>query len=116
MKVLNGFDSFLCYLAAKTYGYTCLAGSRKFVRSVFIWEQDSTLKWLCFRVISCGINEGLALRCSLFPLSTLFHGIYYGNIERLMILLIGSAKITDLRQGPGFGVPRHMIYFNLYLR
>ena len=69
-----------------------LAGSRKCVRSVFIWEQDSALKWLCFRVISCEINEGIALKCSLLPLSTLFHGIYYGNIERLMILLIYSAK------------------------
>ena len=58
-----------------------LAGSRKSVHSVFIWEQDSALKWLCFRVISCGINEGLALKCSLLPLSTLFHGIYYGNID-----------------------------------
>ena len=92
ITVLNGFDSFLCYLAAKTYGYICLAVSKKFVRSVFIWEQGSALKWLCFRVISCGINEGLALKCSLLPLSTLFHGIYYGNIERLMILLIDSAK------------------------
>ena len=91
IKVLNGFDSFLCYLAAKTYGYICLTGSRKFARSVFIWEQDGALKWLCFRVISCGINEGLALKCSLLPLSTLIHGIYYGNIERL-ILLIDSAK------------------------
>ena len=41
IKVLNGFDSFLYYLAAKTYGYICLAGSRKFVCSVIIWEQDS---------------------------------------------------------------------------
>jgi hypothetical protein len=81
ITVLNGFDSFLCYLAAKTYGYICLAGSRKFVRSVFIWEQDSALKWLCFRVITCGINGVLALKCSLLPLSTLFHGIYYGNID-----------------------------------
>ena len=92
IKVLNGFDNFLCYLAAKTYGYICLAGSRKLARSVFIWERGIALKWLCFRVISCGINEGLALKCSLLPLSTLFHGIYYGNIERLMILLIDSAK------------------------
>ena len=29
------------YLAAKTYGYFCLAGSRKYVGSVIIWEQDS---------------------------------------------------------------------------
>ena len=69
-----------------------LAGSRKCVGSVFIWEQDRALKWLCFRVISCGINEGLTLKLSLLPLSTLFHGIYYGNIERLMILLVDSAK------------------------
>ena len=81
IKVLNGFDKCLCYLAAKTYGYICLAGSRKLARSVFIWERGIALKWLCFRVISCGINEGLALKCSLLPLSTLFHGIYYGNID-----------------------------------
>ena len=94
IKILNGFDSCLCYLADKMYGYICLAGSRQFVRSVFIWEQDSALNWFCFRVISCGINEGLALKCSLLSLSTLFHGIYYGNFERLMILLIDSAKNT----------------------
>ena len=41
IKVLNGFDSFLCYWAAKMYGYICLEGSRKFVCSVIIWEQDS---------------------------------------------------------------------------
>jgi len=40
---LNGFDSFLCYLAVKTYGYICLAGSRKFIRSVIIWVQDGAL-------------------------------------------------------------------------
>ena len=41
ITILIGFDSFLCYLAAKTYGYICLAGSRKFVLIVIIWEQDS---------------------------------------------------------------------------
>ena len=43
IKVLDGFDSFLCYFAAKTDGYICLAGSRKFIRSVIIWVQDSAL-------------------------------------------------------------------------
>ena len=43
IKVLDGFDSLLCYLAAKTYGYICLAGSMKFIRSVIIWLQDSAL-------------------------------------------------------------------------
>ena len=43
IKVLDRFDSFLCYLAAKTYGYTCLAGSRNFIRSVIIWVQDTAL-------------------------------------------------------------------------
>ena len=43
IKVLNGFDSFLCYLAAKTYGYNCLAVSRKFVRSVFSWPFGSRI-------------------------------------------------------------------------
>ena len=41
IKVLNGFDSFSCYLAAKMYGYICLAGSKKFVHSVIIWKHDS---------------------------------------------------------------------------
>ena len=31
IKFLDGFDSFLCYLAAKTYGYICLTESRKFI-------------------------------------------------------------------------------------
>ena len=43
IKVLDGFDPFLCYLAAKTYGYICLAGSRKCIRSVIIWVQDTAL-------------------------------------------------------------------------
>ena len=43
IQVLDGFDSFLCYLAAKTYGYICLAGSRKFIGSVIIWVQDTAL-------------------------------------------------------------------------
>ena len=43
IKVLNGFYSILCYLAAKTYGYICLAGSKKFIRSVIIWVQDTAL-------------------------------------------------------------------------
>ena len=34
--VLDGFDLFLCYLAANMFGYICLAGSRKFIRSVII--------------------------------------------------------------------------------
>ena len=41
INVLNRFDSFLCYKAANMYGYICLAGSRKFVCSVVIWERDS---------------------------------------------------------------------------
>ena len=44
-QVPDGFDSFLCYLAVKTYGYICLAGSRKFIRSVIIWVQDSALNY-----------------------------------------------------------------------
>ena len=36
MKVLNGFDSFFFYLGANMYGYVCLTGSRKCVRSVII--------------------------------------------------------------------------------
>ena len=43
IKVIDGFDSFLYYLAAKTYGYICLAGSRKCIHSVIIWVQDSAL-------------------------------------------------------------------------
>ena len=43
IKVLDGFDSFLCYIAAKTYGYICLAGSRKCIRSVITWVQDTAL-------------------------------------------------------------------------
>jgi len=43
IKVPDGFDSFLCYLAAKTYGYICLTGSRKFICSLIIWVQDSAL-------------------------------------------------------------------------
>jgi len=43
IKILDGFDSFLCYLVPKTYGYICLAGSRKCVRSVIIWVQDTVL-------------------------------------------------------------------------
>ena len=43
IKVLDGFDSFLCYLAAKTYGYICLAGSKKCIRSAIIWVQDTAL-------------------------------------------------------------------------
>ena len=43
IKVINGFDSILCYLAVKTYGYICLAGSRKCIRSVIIWVQDTAL-------------------------------------------------------------------------
>ena len=43
INVLDEFDSFLCYLAAKTYRYICLAGSRKFIRSVIIWVQDTAL-------------------------------------------------------------------------
>ena len=43
IKVFNGFDSFLCYLTAKTYGYICLARRRKFIRSVIIWVQDTAL-------------------------------------------------------------------------
>jgi hypothetical protein len=46
IKVLNGFDSFLCYLAAKTYGYICLARIKKFVRSVIILEHDSAFVFL----------------------------------------------------------------------
>ena len=41
-KSSRRIDSFLC-LAANTYGYICLAGSRKFIRSVIIWVQDSAL-------------------------------------------------------------------------
>ena len=33
--------SFLYYLAAKVYGYVCLIGSRKFLCSMIIWEQDN---------------------------------------------------------------------------
>ena len=36
IKVLNGFDSFLFYLGANMYGYVCLTGSSKCVRSVII--------------------------------------------------------------------------------
>ena len=43
IKVLDGFDSILCCLAAQTYGYICLAGSRKFIRSVIILVQDTAL-------------------------------------------------------------------------
>ena len=43
IKVLDGFDSILCYLAAQRYGYICLAGSRKCIRSVIIWVQDTAL-------------------------------------------------------------------------
>jgi len=43
IKVLDGFDLFLCYLAAKTYGYICLVGSRKFINSVIVWVQDTAL-------------------------------------------------------------------------
>ena len=63
-----------------------------FVQYLFGSRIERCLKWLCFIDISCGINEELALKCSLLPPSTLFHGIYYGNIERLMILLTDSAK------------------------
>ena len=40
INVPNGFGNF-CYLAANMYGYVCLAGSRKYVCSVIIMEQDS---------------------------------------------------------------------------
>ena len=46
IKVFDGFDLFLCYLAAKTYCYICLAGSRKFMpfsNKRLIWEQDTAL-------------------------------------------------------------------------
>ena len=43
IKVLDGVDSILCYSAAKTYGYICLAGSRKYNRSVIIRVQDTAL-------------------------------------------------------------------------
>ena len=66
IKVLDGFDSIFCYLAAKTYGYICLAGSRKFIRSVIIWVQDTALNYpkngfvldeLAVKLISTEINS-----------------------------------------------------------
>ena len=48
IKTCNGFDNFLCYLAANMYGYVCLPRSRKFVRSVIIWEHDGA--FLCFHI------------------------------------------------------------------
>ena len=48
IKVLNGYDSFLCDLAVKMYGYIYLVGSRKCVRSIIIWGQDSTFVFSVF--------------------------------------------------------------------
>ena len=133
IKVLKGFDSFLCYLTAKTYGFICLAGSRKFVHSVFIWEQDSALKWLCFRVISCGINEGPALKCSLLPFQHCFM-VYIMEILKDwwfcwlipprthfphfegMLTNYALVQIAVLRQALGFGVLWNIhIYIYVYI-
>ena len=68
-------------MAAKTQGYICVA--------VIICEQDSALKWLCFRLIICGINEGLALNAHYYPFQHCFM-VYI--IERLMIFLLLQAR------------------------
>ena len=47
-NVFSGFDSLLCYLSAKMYGYICLAGRRKFFCSVIIREKDRAFVFFLF--------------------------------------------------------------------